>query len=148
MTFRRVCLLAAAAVTAGAFAIALPAEGVSAATPVVVYDSIPAVLAERPSYGFNTNTVRQFGDLVQLADGPRQLESVTVMMSSFFCESGPYNGPDPCVTTTPGGSTPVPATLNIYNPGPAGSNAIGSLVASVDQTIAMPFRPSAGTAQA
>ena len=70
------------------------------------------------------------------------------MMSSFYCESGPYNGPIPCLTTTPGGSVPQPVTLNIYNPGPAGSNTIGSLITSVDQTIAMPFRPSPSLTQA
>ncbi len=67
------------------------------------------------------------------------------MMSSFFCESGPYNGPPPCVTTTPGGSVPVPVTLNIYNSDTSAATGIGTLVTTVDQTIAMPFRPSAGT---
>jgi len=136
--------------------IVVPIVGVGASTPVavdaatgasvVVYDAIGSVVPGNvPSQGFQATQTAELGDMVSLATGPRALESVTVVMSSWGCESGSWNNLN-CVTT-PGTTFSHPLTLNVYSvTGPDAVPVLGALLATTTQTFAIPFRPSADNA--
>jgi hypothetical protein len=103
----------------------------------VVYDNIPTPLpANLPSQPFQAQQTGQYGGQVQLAGTQRQDPTITVMMSSWACESDPAA----TCTTTPGTTFSHPITLNLYGVLPNGEP--GSLIASVTQTFNIPFRPS------
>ncbi len=105
-----------------------------------IFNSIPAPMPGNfPSQPFQAQQTAEVGDRVQFAGTGRKLLTVTQTMSSWGCESGSWYGGD-CVTTS-GATFTHPITLNIYNVGLG--NAVGSLVGSVTQTFAIPFRPSA-----
>lgn len=125
------------------FALLLALLGATPALGQVIYNNIPSPLPGNvPSVGFEATGTSEFGDRVQFASGTgRALTTVIVTMSSWGCESGHWNTGD-CVTT-PGATFSHPITLNVYNVGV--SNAPGSLIGTVTQTFAIPFRPSADT---
>jgi hypothetical protein len=125
------------AVLGAAAFMALPAF----ATPAtVVYDNIPSPTPGNvPSVGFEATSTAEFGGLVQLAGTSRQNPTVTVLMSSWGCQSGSWFAGN--CTTTPGATFSHPITLNLYNVGAGG--APGSLIATKTQTFAIPYRPSA-----
>lgn len=106
-----------------------------------IYNSIPAPLPGNfASQPFQAQQTSEVGDRVQFTAGTgRKLFKVTQTMSSWGCESGSWVGGD--CTSTPGSTFSHPITLNIYNVGPG--NSVGSLIGSVTQTFAIPFRPSA-----
>jgi hypothetical protein len=112
-----------------------------ASTDPVVYDAIgPALPSNVSSLSFEAETVAEFGDLVQLAPGPRILVSVSVVMSSQACQSG--TGTD--CTTTPGATFDQPLTIKLYNAvNPTTTPTVGSVIASITSSFAIPFRPSA-----
>ncbi len=59
------------------------------AAPDVVYDAIgPTVPSNVPSVSFAAESINEFGDLVTLAPGPRELTTVSVLMSTQACETG------------------------------------------------------------
>src|SRR4051794_20636349 len=66
----------------------------------IVYNSIPVNLPGNvPSQPFQAQQTSEYGDAVSFAAGPTdQLKQVTVVMSSWACQSGTWNGGD-CVTT-------------------------------------------------
>ena len=104
-----------------------------------IYNNIPNPLpGNLPSIAFEATQADQFGDQLQFAAGPRTLTTVTQGLSSWGCENGFWF--DATCVTTPGATFSHPITLNIYNVGPA--NSVGSLIASVTQTFAIPYRPS------
>lgn len=109
-----------------------------------IYNSIPSPLPGNvPSIAFESQSVSEFGDRVQFSAGSgRNLVTVEQIMSSWACESGFYANNN-CVTT-PGATFSHPITLNIYNVGATG--AVGSLIKTVTQTFAIPYRPSADNA--
>lgn len=108
---------------------------------VVVYDSIgstvPGNVVSQP---FQAQQTSQFGDRVVLAAEPRNLTSVTILMSSWGCESGSWNLGD-CLTTT-AATFSHPLTLTIYN-APLAGLGVGTEIISSTQTFDIPFRPSA-----
>jgi hypothetical protein len=109
----------------------------SAASAALVYDNIPTPLpANLPSQAFQAQQTGQYGGQVQLAGTQRQDPTVTVMMSSWACQSDPAA----TCTTTPGATFSHPITLNLY--GVLANGEPGSLIASVTQTFNIPFRPS------
>lgn len=112
------------------------------AQDIIVYNSIPSPLPGNvQSIAFESAQVNEFGDRIQFAAGTgRNLTKVEQIMSSFACESGIYYPTGNC-TTTPGATFSHPITLNIYNVGADG--AVGTLLKSVTQTFAIPYRPSA-----
>ena len=114
----------------------------NAAPPaVVVYDSIgSAVPGNVPSQPFQAQQTSEFGDRVVLAAGPRNLTSVTVLMSSWGCQRGSWNLGD-CLTA-PAATFSHPLTLTIYNP-PSVGLGVGTTIVSSTQTFNIPFRPSA-----
>jgi hypothetical protein len=125
---------------------------ISSAQTVIVYNSIPSpippnVASEGPeAYAFS-----ELGDGMALA-GPsgRTLQKVTVVMSSWACTSGNWYTAT-CVTT-PGATYTLPITLNVYSvvtgaslQGASPAPAVGSLLATVTEKFALPYRPSTNT---
>lgn len=133
-------LVAAAAVGAVGLAVAGPAAagpgssngGASGAG----YNAIPSkVSGNVPSVSFEGAPADEFGDLVALAGKARTLDSVSVLLSSWGCESGDWNLGD--CETTPGSTFDVPMTVKVYA-------ADGVEVLAVrTATVTVPYRPSA-----
>src|ERR1700676_1835835 len=91
-------------------------EGNSNTGGTVVYNSIPSPLAPIPSQGFECCSVSEFGDGVNLT-GTGHLDTVSVVMDSWGCETGDGNvsAPDPnACHTTPNSTFNVPITMNVY----------------------------------
>lgn len=110
----------------------------------VVYDNIPNPMPPNiPSYGFQSVATYEMGGHVQLATTNRKLESVTILMSSWACESGVW-GPT-CLTTTPNASFPHEITLTLYQaPSPAVQDApVGAVIGTWSKVFDIPYRPSA-----
>jgi hypothetical protein len=91
------------------------------------------------SAAYEATQMSEYGNQVDFAPGTsRTLSNVVVAMDSYACQSGSYGGND-CVSA-PGATFSTPLTLNIYNVG--ADNAVGSLITSVTQTFAIPYRPT------
>jgi hypothetical protein len=137
--------------TAIALALVIGGVATAKAQTETVYNSIPNpipgnVASEGPeAYAFS-----QLGDGLMLA-GPagRKLDKVTVVLSSWACQTGNwYTGT--CVTT-PGATFTLPITVNVYSVVTAGTSlegaspapAVGTLLATITQDFAVPYRPSA-----
>ena len=117
------------------------ATPLAAAQSQVVYDSTPNplpgnVVSEGPeAYAFN-----ELGDAFHLASpSSGTLGQVTVILSSWACQSGNWHSGN-CVTT-PGAAFSEPITINVYAVGPGPS--VGGLLATTTQTFNVPYRPSA-----
>ncbi len=121
-------------------ALALLVFGATQAFGQTIYNNIPSPLpGNLDSIAYEANQAEEFGDRVQFAGTSRTLTSVVQGMSSWGCESGFWF--DGACVTTPGATFSHPITLNIYNVD--AGNQVGSLIASVTQTFAIPYRPSA-----
>jgi hypothetical protein len=135
-------LLGAAALTM--FAIigvspSLAAPSSSGGKGGTVYNAIPSKLAGSvPSEGFECCQTSEFGDEVGLGGTARTLQSMSVVLVSWGCESGRWNLGD--CATTPGATFTVPLTFTIYadNGGVA-----GDVLARQTQTVNVLYRPSA-----
>lgn len=122
-----------------AFTLALIVLGSSQALGEVIYDSTVSPLpGNLPSEGFEAFGLKEFGDGITFAGTSRNLVNVTVTLSSFACQSGNWFSGN--CSTTPGSTFSIPITFNIYN---AGNPVPGSQIATVTQTITVPYRPSA-----
>lgn len=106
----------------------------------VVYNNVPnPIPGNVPSVGFEATSTSEWGGQMQL-DGTNRVDpTVTVLMSSWACQSGTWNGGD-CLTTS-GATFTHPVTLNVYNVGT--SDSVGTLITSKTESFAMPYRPSA-----
>lgn len=105
-----------------------------------VYDNVPNPNPSNvPSVGFEATSASEFGSQVQLDGTARKDPKVTVLMSSWACKSGTWNGGN-CITN-PGSTFTHPVTLNVYNVGP--NDTVGSLIKSDTETFTMPYRPTA-----
>lgn len=91
------------------------------------------------SVGFQATSTSEFGGQVEFAGTARSNPAVTVMMSSWGCQEGSWNGGS--CKTVPGATFSQPLTLNVYEV--QGNNEPGAQVASVTQTFNIPYRPSA-----
>ena len=130
-----------------ALVLATPAAAAGAPT----YDSIPATLP--PSYsslGFQATSTGEFGDHITLAGTDRVLESVSLSLTSWACESdftfsgGAWIPAGGACVTTPGSSFEHPITVTVYAADLTGPTpAIGAVLATAIQTVDVPFRPSA-----
>lgn len=121
---------------------------------VVMFNSVPnPIPGNIASEGPEAYAYSQIGDGLMLA-GPagRTLDKVTVVMSSWACQSGNWYGPADCVTS-PGATFTLPITINIYSvlltgetlEGDSPAPGPGTLLASVTQEFALPYRPSSDT---
>jgi hypothetical protein len=110
---------------------------------VAVYDSIGAAPSNVSSIGFEATSTNEVGDRVQIGPGPRGLSRVTILMSSWGCETGGWTGPVPC-STTPGLTFTHPLTLTLYADN--GTAVPGGVIASTTVNASIPYRPSADPA--
>ena len=112
-----------------------------------VYDSIiDPNPGNVPSVSFEATGTVEFGNQVALAGSARVLNTVTVQMSSWACQSGSWTGSPSACSTAPGATFAVPITFNIFGVGPAsaaGPSTAGPLLATETQTFNIPYRPSA-----
>lgn len=132
-----------------AVAFVVAVSGLTALTPLFlsssasaatanVFSNIPSPLASNyPSLGFEATQTSSFGLEADLGGTGRFLNDVTVVMSSWACETGGWN--TACVTT-PGATFSHPITVNLYNVD--ASHNLGSLIATQTQTVEIPYRPS------
>jgi hypothetical protein len=135
---RRASQLAAVALAVGTTC-ALTAGAASAASEVV-YNYLPAAKPGNVvSEAFEATQTSEFGGQVELAGTARKNPKVSVMMSSWACESGSWFSFD-CKTEA-GKKFNWPITFNIYGVGP--SNTVGPILASGSSTFKIPYRPSA-----
>lgn len=117
--------------------------GGAGAAPTTVYDNIPAPQPGNvPSVAFEATSASEFGGRVQLAGTARRDPTITVLMSSWGCQTGHWYSGD--CATTPGSTFTEPITVNVYAVGAGG--AVGALLATQTQTFALPYRPSADAA--
>lgn len=136
--------------TVSTIAACLLLAGVSAASPAFAdpststggsagpgYNAIPSkVSGNVSSVGFQATQTTEFGDKVALSGTNRTLSTMTVLFSSWACETGSWEGVD--CATTPGATFDVPITFTIYD-----SNDTTTPVATETQTVAIAYRPSA-----
>src|SRR5579872_3122641 len=124
-------------------------QGVLAAggSSEVVYNSIPHALPGNVySDGFEATSTSELGSEVQLARERSQLQSVSVVMSSWACESGTWTTGD-CLTT-PGATFTVPLTLSLYRVDTSTSpQSAGALLLSRTQSFVIAYRPSSTPGQ-
>lgn len=103
------------------------------------YNAIPSkVSGNVPSWGFEAYQTTEFGDEVGLGGSARTLQSMSVLMSSWGCESGFWYTGD-CLTS-PGTTFDVPLTFTIYEDH---LGVPGALLAEDTQNVAVQYRPSA-----
>jgi hypothetical protein len=102
------------------------------------YNAIPSKISGNvPSLGFQATQTNEFGDEVTLGGTARRLQSMSVVLSSWACETGHWTSGD--CETTPGATFDVPVTFTVY----ADANgAAGAVLAQQTQTVAVAYRPS------
>ena len=134
----------AAALTLGALAfVATPATAVDHPHSETVYNSIPAHgAASHSSQAFAATETTELGDNIKLDGENRLVQTVTVGLNSWACESGGWNTND-CLTT-PGAIFREDITVTFYaNAGTSAAPAVGAELGTVIKTVDVPFRPSA-----
>jgi hypothetical protein len=108
----------------------------------VTYDSLPTTLPPNvDSVSFAAQDIRELGDRIEFEPGTgRVLTKATVIMSSFSCITGNWNGL-PAICGDPAGATfAVPITLNLYQAIPG--LLPGALIGSFTQVFNIPYRPA------
>src|SRR5579859_1486030 len=123
----------------------------AAQTTTTVYNIIPKPLPGNiASVPFQDLGVNEVGDGVFLTANSGTIGQVSVMMSSWACQSGKwFNGN--CVTT-PGATFSVPITINLYSvldiqSSPVVVPAVGALIGTITQTFSIPYRPTSTPAK-
>jgi hypothetical protein len=149
----------------GAAAIILLVAGTASAQrgdePQVIFNSILSPLpGDVPSDGAEAYNFNEFGDgIVFPSSTGGTLKTVTVVLVSFACQQGTWNGPSPCVSG-PGATFSWPITMNIYAPdttsAPTGfpstpawtpGASAGTRLATLTKTFRIPYRPSTTATQ-
>lgn len=103
------------------------------------YNAIPSMVSGNvPSVGFQASQTNEFGDEVALGGSGRSLQSMSVVLSSWACQSGSWYSGD--CWTAPGATFDVPITFTVYADG---AGAPGSVIARNTRTFAVAYRPSA-----
>ena len=135
-------LLGAAALGAALVSVNPAAAGPSASSGGSAqsgYNAIPSkVSGNVPSEGFEANADTDFGDEVALGGPQRGLQSMSVLFSSWGCQSGHWYSKD-CVTA-PGATFDVPVTYTVYADN---SGARGATLSRTTATVQIAYRPSA-----
>jgi len=115
----------------------------AASSSSVVYNNIPSPQpGSVASEAFEAQSASEFGGQIQLAGTARTNPTVTVLMSSWGCQSGHWYSGD--CSTASGATFSEPITLNVYDVGTNG--AVGTLITSSTKTFNIPYRPSADNA--
>lgn len=137
-------------ITAGMAVVLATGVGVASASPSSSsggsaqsgYNAIPSKVSGNViSLGFEATATTEFGDEVGLSGSARGLQSMSVVLSSWGCETGHWGDPPapPCVTT-PGATFDVPMTFTVYADN---AGVPGAVLAQQTQTFAVAYRPSA-----
>lgn len=112
------------------------------ATAGTVYSTLPGPVPQNvPSQAFEATETSEWGGLVRLGGASGPAPVITVLMSSWGCESGSWTT---TCTTTPGATFSIPITLNVRARG--AGDAPGALLATQTKTFAIPYRPSSDPA--
>lgn len=113
-----------------------------------IYNSIVFKKGKTSSYiaslGFECCSTKEFGDGLVFTRSGARLNTITVVLSSWGCESGFWYSDD-CLTTA-GAKFEEPITANVYavaSTGPSSSPEPGELLASKTKDFYIPYRPSA-----
>jgi hypothetical protein len=132
----------AALTVVGLTSLAAPALATPGPDTSVIYNSVVTSPSpgNLPSIGAEAYAFAEFGNEVTFDGTSRSLTNVTVEMSSWGCVTGHWYSRD--CSTPPGATFNEPITLNVYSPSTDGVHP-GSLITSVTQTFAIPYRPSA-----
>jgi len=119
----------------------MAAIGAGTAGAEVVYNNVPSPLPGNfASIGLAATSSTEFGGEIELAGKARSKPTVTVVMSSWACESGGvYEGN--CVTAKPNKGFKVPVTVRVYNVGELEEGPI----AEKTKNAKMFYRPSSNT---
>lgn len=141
---QRLTLALALAVAVPMLLVTAPASSAVSAlepSPVAAYDNLEDPPASSyPSLGFQATSTNEIGDLVHLEPGQRILDSITVQMVNWACQTG---GGTSCVTN-PGSFYLHPLTLKLYSvTGPDAAPVLGTELYSQTWNHEIPFRPSA-----
>jgi hypothetical protein len=119
-------------------ATAVMAVAAGTAGAEVVYNNVPSPLPGNfASIGLAATSSSEFGGQVQLANTARKNPTVTVVMSSWACETGTVQSN--CVTTKNKTFT-VPVTIRIYGTGPGELAEVP--LAEKTKNVKMKYRPS------
>ncbi len=111
----------------------------AASASEVIYNNIPSPFPGNVvSQAFEATSTSEFGGQVEFAATARKNPVVTVVMSSWACETG--NWYEHTCVTTPGAKFEWPVTFSIYEAGPG--NAVGQKIAAGSKVFKMPYRPS------
>jgi len=93
------------------------------------------------SLGFEATSTREFGDHVRFTPGSkRRVREVTVVLSSWGCETGAWNTGD--CRTSKRAKFRHPITLNLYG---VSGGGLGPLLATTTEKFKIPYRPSASS---
>lgn len=110
----------------------------------VLFTNIPdPVPGNVPSMGVEAYSMSEIGSQIQLVGTNRTNPKITVLMSSWACQSGTWGKEGNC-TSANGATFDHPITLNIYNVN--SDNSPGTKITSVTKTFSIPYRPSADPA--
>jgi hypothetical protein len=116
--------------------VAADAAVTATGNPVVYDATVTPLPGNVPSLGFQATQTAEFGDLVHLAGSNRVLRTATITMSDWAKHS------DYLAMDASGWTHPI--TFNVYNVDNTGSApAPGTLIGSVTQSVAIPWRPEA-----
>ncbi len=110
------------------------------ASQSVVYNNIPSPKPGNvPSVGFEATGTSEFGGQVSFAAGGRHHPHLSVVMSSWACQTGTWSSHD--CGSAPGATFSEPLTFKVYAVN--ADNEPGALLGAVTRTFQMPYRPSA-----
>jgi hypothetical protein len=133
--------LAIATVLVGAMALS---AGAASAREVVYNNIVSPLPGNFASTAFAATQTSEYGGQVELAGVARKHPIVTVAMSAWSCEEGRWSVEMSCQTPKPKKKFHWPLTLSVYSVGAGGS--VGTKLASITHTFAMPYRPSTSLA--
>jgi len=109
------------------------------ASAETVYSNIPAKpIGNYLSVSFEATLTSQFGGEVELAGTARSKPTVTVMMSSWACQTGSVDEQN-CSTPKPRKTFKVPLTVRVYNAAELEEGPVAEIV----KNVKMSYRPSA-----
>lgn len=114
--------------------IAAPAAG---AVPLYSNLTVPGVRST-PSLAFDATQTSEFGGRIGLAAGSSRNPTITFVLTSWACQQGAWYT-DNCVSER-GAKFSQPVKVTLYNVEADG--AVGSEIATEEQTVQVPFRPS------
>src|SRR4029079_10351633 len=136
LSLRRLVSLLSASALLATMAVATAVGPVAATTPAsntAIFDNTPTVVpGNLPSYGPQAYSFNEWGGGVTFTGPGRQLSAATVILSSWACQTGSWDGG---CNTTVGATFDVPITFNVYNV--ISDNIVGTLVTTKTQTFAV-----------